>query len=157
MAQTRCPGSFILEIADTGLAVTTLLSRFGSGYRLKNLANSISLSATLLIEVGRDVNKNEAFFKDNFQAKFEGALAKCKKEYEQVVAAVEKVNSWEKDETDETKEGPPKKPWKKLAWGLGMTNSEFSDFEDELDESYKIAMMAQVIVQLVILQVNANK
>ncbi|PVH69273.1 hypothetical protein DL98DRAFT_522295 [Cadophora sp. DSE1049] len=157
MAQARCPGNFILDIANTGLGVTASLSRFGSGYRVKNVANSISLSATLLIEVGRDVNKNEAFFKDNFEAKFQGALAKCKKEYEQVVAAVEKVQSWKKDETDETKEGPPKKPWKKLAWGLGMTDDEFSDFEDELDESYKIAMMAQVIVQLVILQVNAQK
>lgn len=157
MAQARCPGNFILDVANTGLGVTASLSRFGSGYRVKNVANSISLSATLLLEVGRDVNKNEAFFKDCFEVKFHSALAKCKKEYEQVVAAVEKVQSWKKDETDETKEGPPKKPWKKLAWGLEMTDDEFSDFEDELDESYKIAMMAQVIVQLVILQVNAQK
>ncbi|KAK0117363.1 hypothetical protein ONS96_013194 [Cadophora gregata f. sp. sojae] len=157
MASKRCPGNFILDIANTGIGVTASLSRFGSGYRVKNVANSISLSATLLIDVGRDVNKNEGYFKDNFEAKFHVALAKCKKEYEQVVAAIEKVQSWKKDETDETKEGPPKKPWKKLAWGLGMTDDEFSDFEDELDESYKIAMMSQVVVQLVILQVNAQK
>src|SRR4051794_28351705 len=109
--QRRCPGNFILDIANTGLGATALLSRFGSGYRIKNIANSISLSAGLLSEVGRDVNKNEAFFKDNFATKFQGALAKCKKEYEQAIAAVEKVASWKKDETNESAEAPPKKPW----------------------------------------------
>ncbi|KAG4442147.1 hypothetical protein IFR05_002360 [Cadophora sp. M221] len=157
MDQKRCPGDFILDIGSTGLGAAALVSRFGSGYRIKNIANSLSLSAGLLTEIARDVNKNEAFFKDNFAAKFEGALAKCKKEYEQIVAAVEKVHSWKKDETDESSKGPPKTPWKKLAWGLAMTDDELSDFEDELDESYKIAMMAQVIVQLIILQVNAQK
>ncbi|KAH9217908.1 hypothetical protein DL95DRAFT_386042 [Leptodontidium sp. 2 PMI_412] len=161
MDQKRCPGNFILDIASTGLGAAALVSRFSSGYRIKNIANSLSLSAGLLTEVARDVNKNEAFFKDNFAAKFQGALAKCKKEYEQIVAAVEKVHSWKKDDTDESAKGPakgpPKRPWKKLAWGLGMTDDELSDFEDELDESYEIAMMAQVIVQLIILQVNAQK
>lgn len=157
MDQKRCPGNFILEIANTGVEATAILARFGPGYRIKNIANSTSLSAGLLLQVGRDVNEHEQLFKDNFKQKFEGALSKCKKEYEQLVAAVEKVNSFKKDESDENAETLPKKHWKRVAWGLSMTDDEFSDFEDELDESYKIAMMAQVIVQLVILQVHAQK
>ena len=157
MDQNRYPGNFILEVAKTGLTAVASLSCFSSGYRIKNVNNSLSLSAGLLAEVGRNVNEHESFFKDNFKTKFEGALSKCMKEYEQCIAAVKKVETWKEDESDESEDKPPKRGWQKLAWGLGMTNSEFSDFEDELDESYKVAMMAQVVVQLVVLQVHARQ
>ncbi|CAL3973451.1 unnamed protein product [Diplocarpon coronariae] len=157
MDRKRQPGNFILEIGNMGLELTASLTCFGAGNRVRNLANSISLSATLLSEAGREVNNHAEIFKDNFQSKFEGALLKCKKEYEQCYAAIDKVNSWKKDETDDTAKDIPKRPWKKLAWGLEMTDGEFSDYEDELEESFKVAMMAQVIVQLVILQVQARQ
>lgn len=95
-------------------------------------------------------------FKDNFQDN-QGALLKCKKQYEQTLRAVEKVDSYKKDDQAVYAKDIPKKPGKKLAWGLGMSSSEFSDFEGELEESYKIAIMAQCIVQLVVLQVHSQQ
>ncbi|KAL2072978.1 hypothetical protein VTL71DRAFT_10302 [Oculimacula yallundae] len=157
MDQTRCPGNFLLDVASIGLGAVSALTFLSNGYRMKRIANSISLSAGLLNEAGRDVNSNEALFKDNFEQRFSGALAKCKKEYDQIAAAVQKVHSWKKSETDEDAVAMPKTHWKKLAWGLGMTDKEFSEFEDEIDQSRKTAYMAQFVVQLVILQVNAQK
>ncbi|CZT10074.1 hypothetical protein WAI453_006389 [Rhynchosporium graminicola] len=155
--ENRCPGNFILNIASTGLGVVASLSHFGYFYRIKCVANNISLSASILNEVGRGVNQHETLFKDNFEEKFSGALKKCKKEYEQVAAALDKIRSYKKNEINEETEGMPKSPLKKLMWGLDMTLSELNKFENELDQSRKIAFTAQTIVQLVILQVNAQK
>jgi len=157
MDQRPQPGAFILETADTGLAVAAGLSCFGASSKVKDLASKVSLSATLLTEIGREVNQNGEFFKNNFQEKFENVMVKCKTEYEVVLAGIEKANSWKKEDSVEGVEDPPRKAWKQLMWALRMDDDEFEEFEEALDESFRQALMLQLVVWLVVLQIRAQK
>lgn len=154
--QNRIPGQFIIDIANIGLAATSALTTLGTGYRIKRTVKDVSLSAAVLMEAGNEVNKHAELFKDNFQQKFEGALSKCKKEYESIIAAMEKIHSFKKDTASEAK-APPKRDWKKLAWALEMSYDEFGDFEDKLEKSSRLAEMTKDIAQLVIVQVHAQQ
>jgi hypothetical protein len=57
MDPPRQLGSFILEAADQGLKLAGILAHLGSGQRIRDLASKVSLSATILTEVGREVNR----------------------------------------------------------------------------------------------------
>jgi hypothetical protein len=157
MGQQRSPGDFILEAADAGLRVAFALCHFGSSQRIKDLASKISLSATVLTEVGREVNRNADDFKDAIQEKFRDITLRCEKDYGIVLAAIEKANSWTKDESLEETEDPPKNSWKKLLWALGMNEREFDALIDSLDDSMGQATMVQYTVMLVIFQIRGKK
>ena len=157
MGQQRSPGDFILEAADAGLRAASALSHFGSSQRIKDLASKISLSATVLTEVGREVNRNADDFRDAIREKFRNITLRCEKDYGTVLTAIDKANSWSKDETREESEDPPKRSWKRLLWALGMNEGEFDDFNDSLDESIEQAVLLQYTVMLVILQIHGKR
>lgn len=156
MGERRAPGDFILETADSGLRVASSLIHSGSRQRIKDLASKISLSAAVLTQVGREVNRNADDFTDAFEAKFTSITSRCEKDYQTIGASIEKINSWTKDETRDDSEGPPKKTWKKLLWALGMNESEFDDLDNSLDETMEQAVLLQSIVKLLILQIHGK-
>lgn len=157
MEKSCSHGAFLLETAAVGQSVTVAISYFTTfSVHLRNLASKISLSTALLIEAGNQANANP-FFTSTFQAKFEPVVLKCKKNYEIILAAVEKAASHKGGE--ELAEGEtkiPKKPWKKFLWAMDMDEDAFDDFEIEFDDSLTGVRMVQIVVQLVILQANAK-
>jgi hypothetical protein len=157
MDQKPLPGAFIFEAAQSGLQAAANLFGFAPSPKSKDLASKLSLSATLLSEIGKEVNQNAGYFKENFQQTFENVPIKCKKEYEMVLVGLEKATAWKKGEPLEGTEDPPKKPWKRLLFALSMGKDEFKEFENSLDESWLRALMLQYIVSLVVLQVRAQK
>jgi hypothetical protein len=158
MDQSRQPGSFILEAADQGLKLAAALTHFGSSQRVRDLASKVSLSATVLTEVGREVNHNAEYFKSAFQEKFGNVTLKCEKEFERLLAAIEKANTGTKNEFNEgLVEFPPKNAWKRLLWAMSMDEGEFDDFKDSLDELFYQAAMLQYVIGLVILQIRGQK
>jgi hypothetical protein len=156
MDQRVLPGDFILEAAALGRKTAAALSSFSSSVKVSNVASKISLSATLLSEIGKEVNRNEACFKANFQKTFEHVPMKCEKEYDTLLNALDKATSWRKDEIVGT-EDPPKKPWKRILFALGMDESELEEFGESLEESWLRALMLQQIVSLIVLQIRAQK
>jgi hypothetical protein len=150
------PTAFIYEAANTGLAAVAALSSFSSDRRIKDLAATMSLSASLLSEIGRTVDGNEGYFKSDFVLRFEKLIDKCKKKYEMVLAGLEKANSWKKLDSAGATE-PAKKRWEKLQWALDMKADEIHEFEDSLNESYNQVSMLQSVVMLVILQMHAQE
>ena len=157
MSQQRSPGAFILEAADTGLRAASALSHFGSSQRIKDLASKISLSATILTEVGREVNRNADDFKDVIQEKFLNITLRCEKDYSIVLTAIWKAKSWKRDESQEESEDPPRNSWKKLLWALGMNERELDDLNDSLDQAIEQVTMLQHIVRLVIFQIRGKE
>jgi len=157
MGERRAPGDFILEVADSGLLAASSLIHSGCRQIIKDLATKISLSATVLIQVGREVNRNADDFTEAFQEKFMSITSRCENDYRIVRAAVEKINSWTKDEARDESEELPKKTWQKLLWALGMNEREYDDLDNSIDESMEQAVLLQCIVKLLILQIYGKK
>jgi hypothetical protein len=151
------PGTFMLEGAECGLKAASILSGFAPTPKSTELASKISLSATLLSEIGREVNQNANCFKESFQQTFEHVPMKCKSQYEAVLAAVEKASSFEKGDGSEGTEQPSRKPWKRFLSALDMDKDKFEAFQERLDESWVRVLMLQYIVSLVVLQIRAQK
>jgi hypothetical protein len=156
MDQRVLPGDSILEAAELGRRTAAALSSFSSSVKAFSLASLISLSATLLSEIGKEVNRNEACFKANFHKTFEHIPMKCEKEYNTLLNAFDKAASWRKDDVVGT-EDSPKKPWKRLLFVLGKDKEELEEFGESLEESWQRALMLQSIVSLVVLQIRAQK
>lgn len=157
MTQNRSPGNFILEAADTGLAAVASVSYLGPSQKIKKLAAKISLSASLLTTVGREVNKHEGYFKDNFPEKFEILAVKCQKEYEKILAGIEKSNSWKEGDSGEEADKPPKQQWKKLMWALGLKEDGMYDLEESLNKAFHRAVLLKGVVFLVVLQMHGQE
>jgi len=158
MDHSQQPGSFILKAADEGLKLAAALSHFASGQRTRDLASKISLTATILTEVGREVNHHAGYFKTTLQKKFQNVTTKCEKDFDRVLSAIDKANTWKSGDSGEGSiELPPKKAWKRLLWAMSMNETEFDDFDDSLDESMTQAAMLQCIVALVVLQIHGQQ
>ena len=151
------PGDFILEAADFGLQVAAKLIGFVPSAKSKDFATMISMSATLLSEVGKEVNRNATCFKENFPATFEQLTMKCKNEYETVLAALVKAMSWKKGESVEGTEELPTGSWKRVIHALAMDKDKLENFEKALGDSYVRALALQYMVSLVVLQIRAQK
>jgi hypothetical protein len=150
-------GAFLLEAAELGQSVSVALSYFSTSVHLRNITLGISLSTALLTEAGNQVNTHP-FFTPAFRTKFEPAILKCKRNYETILAAVEKAASskgGEELEDSETK--VPKRPWKKFLWAMEMDEDAFEEFETAFSDSLTGVRMVQIVVQLVVLQVNAKE
>jgi len=156
MDEPVSPGYFILQAAELGLRTAAAVLGFAPSYKAKKLASKLSLSATLLSEVGKEVNRNEGCFKNNFQQTFEHVAVRCEKEYNTVSNALDRATSRRKDDVVRAEESP-KKPWKRLMFELGMNDNQFEEFEETLDESWARALMIQHVVSLIVLQVRAQK
>jgi hypothetical protein len=154
MDQKIQPGTFILEAAESGLKAAATLSSFAPK---ADLASKLSLSATLLSQIGKEVNENADCFKGNFQRMFENVPMRCKKEYEKVLVGLEKAMTWKKGEAVEGTGEVPKKPWKRLLSAMDMDKYEFEEFEESLEASWLRALMLQYIVSLIVLQIRARK
>jgi hypothetical protein len=150
------PGEFILEAAELGRKTAAALSSFASSVKVKDLASKLSLSATLLFQVGKEVNGHAKCFTTNFMQTFEHITRRCETEYDTVLTALDKASSWRKDDAEEYEE-LPKKPWKRFLFALGMDDDEFEEFEEKLNESWVRALMLQQIVTLIVLQIRAQK
>ena len=110
------------------ICLISAVSCFSSSEKIRNLAGHISLTATLLAGVSRTINNNEQYFKDSFQQIFESIQAKCIKDYEVVLAGLEKAISWKKRASeDKDEEEPPRKPWKRLLWALDINDDEANE------------------------------
>lgn len=159
MDEKPLPGAFILETAEYGLKASSILFDFPPSGKFKDLASKISLSATVLSSVGKEMNQNASCFKENFQEKFEHITLKCAEKYHIVLAAVEKACSFVKNEEVEGTESGPQKPWKRFLTALDMDKDKkkFEDFQDHLDESFMQALTLQRIVSLIVLQIRAQK
>jgi hypothetical protein len=155
------PGAFLIEAADYGLKAASILTSFAPSKKSRDLASKLSISATVLSEVGKEVNKNASCFKDNFQKIFENVPIKCKEKYQKVLAALDKASSFTKMARDPI-EGIvfvniPQKPWSRFLSELDMDKYDFVMFEESLDEAWQQALMLQYIVSLVVLQIRAQK
>ena len=157
MEPKSLPGDFILETADFGLQVAAKLTGFVPSAKSKDFTNKISMSATLLSEVGREVNRNAICFKENFPATFEQLTTKCKQEYGIVLAALVKAMSWKKGESVEGTEKLPIGSWKRVIHALAMDKDKLENFEKALGDSYVRALALQYMVSLVVLQIRAQK
>jgi hypothetical protein len=154
------PGAFILGAADYGLKAASILTSFAPSRKSKDLASKLSISATVLSEVGKEVNKNASCFKENFQKTFEHVPMKCQEKYEKVLAALEKASSFTKREPPI--EGIvivniPQTPWSRFLSELHMDKHAFRGFQESLDQAWLQALMLQYIVSLVVLQIRAQK
>ncbi len=150
-------GGFILEAAECGLKAASLLSNFAPSVKSKDMAAKISLSATLLTEVGKEVNQNATCFKENFQSTFENFPRKCKQQYQQILTAVEKASSFPTVHTGEGTETTAQKPWKRFLSALDMDKDKFKDFQESLNQSWERVLMLQRIVSLIVLQIRAQQ
>jgi hypothetical protein len=156
------PGAFLLETAAVGQKLSIAISYFtSSAARLRDLASHIAVSTALLAEAGNQANAHP-FFSPHFQTKFEPTILKCKKNYEIILAAVEKANAHKGGDMVDYGRGDilisvPKKPWQKFLWAMGMNANEFKDFENAFMDSLAGVRMVQVVVQLVVLQVVAKE
>ncbi|KAG9240141.1 hypothetical protein BJ878DRAFT_579278 [Calycina marina] len=108
MAEVRQPGNFILEIANRGQEATFLLLLLFPSTLAKDIAAHISLSITILTAAGNAVNENAYYFKDKFQPKFQCIIAKFAKKFEEIRAACENTNSWQKPSVTDKVELLPK-------------------------------------------------
>lgn len=153
------PGAFLIEAADHGLKAASILTSFAPSKKSRDLASKLSISATVLSEVGKEVNKNASCFKDNFQKTFENVPIKCKEKYEKVLTALGKASSFTKREPVEgiVFVNIPQKPWSRFLSELDMDRFDFLMFEESLDEAWQQALMLQYIVSLVVLQIRAQK
>jgi len=151
------PGDFILEAAEDGLKTASILSSFALSPQSKGLASDIAHSATLLSEIGKEVNQNASCFKENFQKTFEHVPMKCKEHYQKVLKAVEKASSFEKGDAVEGIKHTSRKPWKRLLSALDMDKEKFEKFQDSVDGCFLSALMLQSIVSLIVLQIRAQK
>jgi hypothetical protein len=153
------PGRFLIEAAEYGLKAASTLTSFAPSKKSRDLASKLSISATVLSEVGKEVNKNAGYFKDNFRKIFEHVPIQCKEKYEKALAALDKASSFTKRETIEgiVFVNIPQKPWSRFLSGLDMDKYDFELFQDSLDDAWKQALMLQYIVSLVVLQIRAQK
>ncbi len=153
------PGRFLIEAAEYGLKAASTLTGFAPSKKSRHLASKLSISATVLSEVGKEVNKNAGYFKDNFQKIFEHVPIKCQEKYEKVLAALDNASSFRKREPIEgiVYVNIPQKPWSRFLSELVVENYEFGLFQDSLDDAWKQALMLQYIVSLVVLQIRAKK
>ena len=155
------PGAFLIEAADYGLKAASILTSFAPSNKSRNLASKLAISATVLSEVGKEVNKNASCFKDNFQKVFENVPIKCKEKYQKVLAALDKASSFAKREPIPI-EGIvfvdiPQKPWSRFLSELDMDRFDLLMFEESLDKAWQQALMLQYVVSLVVLQIRAQK
>lgn len=157
MAKARQPGDFILEVANHGREVTTLLLLLFSSMRAQDIAARVSLSVTTLTEAGNAVNGNAECFKDNFQPKFESILVKFSEKFDIIQAACEKASSWERGDLATNAERPRKGPYQKLIWAFGMAEDKLDNFIGSLDESYKPALFLNYLVDLIVLQIHGQQ
>ena len=157
MDAKHLPGAFMLEAAEYGLKAASVLSSFAPTAKSKELASKISLSATLLSEIARQVNRNATCFKENFKENFEHIPMKCKEQYQAVLTAVEKASSFEKGDATEGTGQSPQKPWKRLLSALGVDKDKFEAFQECFNESWSRVLMLQYIVSLIVLQIRAQK
>ncbi|KAF4630382.1 hypothetical protein G7Y89_g7757 [Cudoniella acicularis] len=159
MATQRSPGNFILETANVGLALVAKLSYFRYGSKLRDIIHTLSFNAAILTEVGREVNKHEQYFKDNFQTKFECVLVEIKEKHEVIRAALEKARRWKESESQEDVDNgePPKMEWNKNLWSCEIKKGVFDKFDTLTEDFYKPAQLLQFIVQLVVLQKHAQE
>jgi hypothetical protein len=153
------PGGFLIEAADYGLKAASILTSFAPSKKSRDLASKLSISASVLSEVGKEVNKNASYFKDNFQKTFEHVPIKCKEKYEKVLAALDKASSFTKREPIEgiVFVNIRQTPWSRFLSELDMDKYDFGLFRDSLDETWKQALMLQYIVSLVVLQIRAQR
>ncbi|KAE9367219.1 hypothetical protein N431DRAFT_418365 [Stipitochalara longipes BDJ] len=150
------PGAFILQAAEHGLKAASILPSFSPSAKSKSLASKISLSATLLSEIGKQVNLTAACFKENFQQTFEHVPMKCEEQYVKVLKALEKASSFDKSDLEEGTPSKPQKPWERLRSALDMNKAQFEEFRESLDESWHRVLMLQHIVSLIVLQIRAQ-
>ena len=151
------PGAFILEAAEHGLKAASMLSSFSPSMKFKELTATISLSASLLSEIGKQVNFSAACFKENFQTTFEHVPMRCEEQYLKVLKALETASSFDKKDLVEGTEQKPQKPWNRLLSALNMDDDQFEEFQESLDESWLRVLMLQQIVTLIVLQIRAQK
>jgi hypothetical protein len=157
MDAKHLPGAFMLEAAEYGLKAASVLSSFAPTPKSRELASKICLSATLLSEIGRQVNQNATCFKENFEKNFELVPMTCKKQYQTVLTALEKASSFEKGDATEGTGQSPQKPWKRLLSALGVGKDKFEEFQECFNESWLRVLMLQYIVSLIVLRIRAQK
>lgn len=151
------PGAFILDAANAAEQVVVGLSNLKYHYRSKDLAATISIAANFFSRAGKEVNENSTYFKGNFEEKFVKFIQKCTSNFEIILTALEKARSYKKGFGDFREDvceiaEPPKKPWERLLWGLGMSDREAADFETEVERLAKGSEVLMNVVSLIVLQ-----
>ncbi|CAG8949461.1 hypothetical protein HYFRA_00007691 [Hymenoscyphus fraxineus] len=155
------PGAFILDAASAAEQVVVGLCHFKYQYRVEEFASQIAFIGNFLSTAGKEVNENPNYFKENFEEKFGGFTQKCKSKFEIILAALEKARSYKKGFGD-TREDvcevaePPKKPWDRLQWGLGMNDEQIDKFEEDVQELAQGAGVLMSVVSLIVLQKTAQ-
>src|SRR5947207_2106576 len=155
MAEALGIGASIISVATAGISVASSLVHFTISYRnstkkLEALASRVTLSATILTEVGNTIKENEQYFKKNeFDKKFGSVLNRCNADYETLREAVSKASlgrltTEQGPAKDGNRRTDPKKmsAWRKLAWALGGEDA-IQDLKKSLDESVSQVLMMQ--------------
>ena len=157
MSEARLPGDFIVDVANHGQELSSLLLLLFSSYEVRVVAVSIAASVTTLMDVGNEVNKNAQYFKENFRSKFENSLTTITEKYDIVRGACEKAASEKVSDSTDRTVNHSTRGFKKLMWAFGMTRSEFNQFSRSLRECYKPALLLRNIVNLVVLQIHGRQ
>lgn len=156
------PGAFILDAANAAEQVVVGLSHLKYQYRIKDLAATVSLAANFFSRAGKEVNENSTFFKGNFEEMFVKFTQKCTSNFEIILTALEKARSYKKGFGDFREDAcemaePPKEPWERLLWGLGMSEREADNFETEVERLAEGSEVLLNVVSLVVLQKIAQR
>ncbi|CAG8978141.1 hypothetical protein HYALB_00013024 [Hymenoscyphus albidus] len=160
-AMDSSPGAFILIAASAAEQVVVGLCHFKYQYRVEEFASQIAFIGNFLSTAGKEVNENPKYFKESFDEKFGGFTQKCKSKFEIILAALEKARSYKKGFGDAREDvcevaEPPKKPWDRLQWGLGMNDEQIDKFEEDVQELAQGAGVLMSVVSLIVLQKTAQ-
>lgn len=161
MAEAIGLGASIVGIASAGITAAAAIFSFATSYRgssgkLEDLASRVSLSATILEQVGKTITENEHYFKrDEFDEKFGRVTQRCKLDYDALNRAISKSRSSTghgepglAEDTTRLNETTTKKmsPWKKLVWALGGKDA-IEELQRSLAESMAQVSMMQAAAQ----------
>jgi hypothetical protein len=130
MAEAFGLAASILGVAELGISVTQSLYRFTVSYRgadqqVEEIEGRVSVTATILQELHSTVKGNEQYFKRNPTGALEAPVSSCRRDYQRLKDAVDKVKTQPKDGAASTldKKMAKMSAREKLKWALGGDES----------------------------------
>lgn len=145
----------LVGIASAGVSVVSALTKFGISIRGSNekisaLAGRVSLTASILSDIGDTVKEHVSEFKDEeFQRTWAKVLTSCKESYKRLEKGLEKARRSKGKSSDVS-------VWGKLVWAIGG-EAEMRDLEASLERCCQQVMMMQQAVQMSVLNLIAQR
>src|SRR6266498_978926 len=126
MAEAFSLASSILGVAELGLSLTKSLYRFTGAYRgadtkAEEIEGRVSITASILTELGDIVENNQQYFKRNPTGALEAPVSSCKRDYTKLKDAIHEAKREPKDGVASSmgKFKAKMTAWEKLKWALG--------------------------------------